>query len=59
MNRVCEDFTPNNTATEQFAFLSFMTGVVEEQIVHQIHSKIQLPKACYCCVIYGFRTKQS
>ena len=36
-----------------------MTGVVEEQIVHQIYSKIQLPKACYCCVIYGIRTKPS
>ena len=50
MNHVCEDFTPDNTATEQFAF---RTGVAEEQIVHQIYLKIQLPKACYCCVIYG------
>ena len=31
----------------------------EEQIVHQIYSKIQLLKACYCCVIYGIRTKPS
>ena len=36
-----------------------MTGVAEEQIVHQIYSKIQLPKACYCGVIYGIRTKPS
>ena len=34
----------------------FLTGVAEDQIVDQIYSKIQLPKACYCCMIYGIRT---
>ena len=28
---------------------SCVTGVAEEQIVHQFYLKIQLPKACYCC----------
>ena len=38
---------------------SCMTGVTEEQIVHLFYSKIQLPKAYHCCVIYGIRTKPS
>ena len=55
-NRVCESFTPDNTATGQFAFHVSWPGVAEDQIVDQIYSKIQLPKACYCCMIYGIRT---
>ena len=38
---------------------SFMTVVAKEQIAHQISSKIQLPKAYYCCVICGTRKKLS